>query len=330
MSVRALRRIQLGRETTAGTAVAATTIWRGIGALDDTRETTFPDEHVGLLMPVDRSYVPMLAGEIEFESVPATFEQILHVLEAGVKTVTPTSDSTGSGHVYTYPFPTTSQNAVKTYTIEGGDDQQAEEMEYAFVTEFTLEGNAGEAVMNSSMWTGRQVANTTFTSPLSLPAVEEILFQKGKLYIDDVDGTAGTTQAANTFLSFSLSVTTGQQAVFTGDGQLFFSFRKQVAPEISLDVTFEHDSVAVAEKAAYRNQTPRLLRLLFEGSPLTTAGNYQNKTLIIDLPGKWESFDKLGDQDGNDILAGTFRASYDPTYGSSGQIIVVNELASIP
>lgn len=330
MGIRALRRIQLGRETTAGTAVAATTIWRGLGVLDDQRETVFPDEHVGILMPVDRSYVPKLAGEIELESVPASFEQILHVLEAGVKTVTPAQDSAGSGYVYTYPFPTTAQNAVKTYTIEGGDDEQAEEMEYAFVTEFTLEGNAGEAVMLTSTWTGRQVANTTFTSPLSLPIVEETLFQKGKLYIDDVDGTAGTTQAANTFLSFSLSVKTGQQAVFTGDGNLYFSFRKQVAPEIMLDVTFEHDSVAVAEKAAHRNQTPRLIRLLFEGSTLTTAGDYTNKSLIIDLPGKWQSFDPIGEQDGNDILKGTFKVSYDPTYGASGQIIVVNELSSVP
>lgn len=328
--IQALRRIQLGRESTAGTAVAATTIWRGIGVLEDTRETVFPEEHVGILMPIDRSYVPRLSGEISLESIPATFEQILHVLEAGVMTVSPVVDTGGSGYVYTYPLPSAAQQAIQTYTIEGGDDEQAEEMEYAFVTEFTLEGNSGEAVMISSTWRGRQVQNTTFTPGLSLPAVEEVLFQRGKLYIDSVSGTAGTTQAANTFLNFSLSVQTGQTPVFTGDGELYFSFHKQVRPEITLDVTFEHDSIGVQEKNAWRNQTPRLLRLEFEGTALTTAGTYTNKTLIIDLAGKWESFDSLGEQDGNDTLSGTFRVAYNPTYGGSGQIIVVNEVASVP
>lgn len=330
--IQALRRIQLGRESTAGTVTAATTIWRGIGTLDDQRETVFPDEHVGILAGVDRSYVPRLAGEIEFERVPATFEQLLHVLEAGVKAVgAGTVDTGGSGYIYTYPLPVASQNVIKTYTIEGGDDQQAERMEYAFVSEFTLEGNAGEAVMLSATWTGRQVQTADFTPGLTLPVVEEILFQRGKLFIDAVDGTAGTTPAANTWLNFSLNVNTGHRAVYTGDGQLYFSFTKQTRPEITLDVTFEHDATGVAEKNAWRNQTPRLIRMLFEGSAFTTAGEmHSNKTFIVDLAGKWESFEKLGEQDGNDVLSGTFRVAYDPTYGAVGQMVVVNTVPSVP
>jgi len=157
------------REANAGTAVASTTIWRGLGVLDDKREIKFPDENVGIIGGTDRSYVSQLAGAISFESVEATFEQLPHILEAGVKLVgTGVADGAGSGKIYAYPFPTTALNTIKTYTIEGGDNQQAEEMEYAFVDSFKLSGNPGEALMMDAQWIGRQVTNTTFTGQYNL------------------------------------------------------------------------------------------------------------------------------------------------------------------
>jgi hypothetical protein len=328
--VKALRKLVLGREATAGTAVVCTTIWRGMGVLSDDRETVFPEEDIGYLSGVDRAYTPKLEASISMGSVEATFEQLPHILEAGVKTATPAQDSTGSGYVYTYTFPTTAANTLKTYTIEGGDNQAVEEMEYGFVESFTLEGNAGEALMVSAEWKGRQVSDSAFTTTATLPSVDEVLVSKGKVYIDDVDGTIGTTQISNTVLSVKLDVTTGQQAVYTADGNLYFSFVKTVMPEVMLDVTFEHDSNATDEIAAYRAGTPRLIRLEFAGPSLGTAGNFTTKVLRVDLAGKWESFGPLEDTDGNDTRTGTFRARYNATAAKYAEIAVVNELTALP
>ncbi len=54
---RALRKLQFGKETTAGTNVDATTIWRGMGTIKDEREVVFPAEDVGILGGTDRSYI---------------------------------------------------------------------------------------------------------------------------------------------------------------------------------------------------------------------------------------------------------------------------------
>ena len=130
MGIKALRKIQLGAETTAGTAVEADTIWRGIGVITDNRETIVPDEDIGYLSGKARNYCPKLEAAISMEPVPATFEQLPIILSAGVKNViTGVTDTGGSGKVYTYTFPTTSANTITPWTIEGGDDQQAEEME---------------------------------------------------------------------------------------------------------------------------------------------------------------------------------------------------------
>jgi len=330
MGSKALRKIQLGAETTAGTAVDADIIWRGTGVIKDNRETITPDEDIGYLSGKTRNYCPKLEAAITMDPVPATFEQLPVILSAGVKNViTGVTDTGGSGKIYTYTFPTTSANEITTWTIEGGDDTQAEEMEYAFVESFEISGNGGEALMMSADWKGRQVTKCSFTGSVTTPAaVEEILFGNGKLYIDEASGTIGTTLKSKTLLGMSLNVTTGWVAKYAADGALYFSWAHPTKPEVLLNMTFEHNSNAVAEKDAWIAGTSRQLRLLFEGKALTTSGGFAKKSLIIDLAGKWDSFDPLGETNGNDTVAGIFRAGYDATAAKFATIKVVNEVAS--
>lgn len=330
MASKKLRKIQIGLETEKGTALAATDVWRGEGMLEDQLEIVFPEEDIGILPGVDRSYIPKLAAGLAIEDTPLTFEQCPILLCCAVDDIVAgVQDGTGSGYVYAYVGPITSDPGFKTFTIEGGDDQQAEEMEYVFATEVTLKGAAGEAWMMGATLVGRQVVPTTFTGALVVSAVEEALFSKTKLYIDDGGGTIGTAVKSNTLLDAEVVITTGLQPVFTGDGELYFSFAKRVAPELVATITFEHDASSVAEKAAWRVQTTRLIRLVCLGSALTTPGVETNKRLTIDMAGRWESFEKIDEVDGNDIVRGTFRARYSTADTLFFQIDVVNEVTEL-
>jgi hypothetical protein len=333
--VKALRRLQIGQEATAGGSTdAASTIWRGMGVLTDLRETTFPEEDIGILGGTTRSYVAMAGGEISLEG-DATFEQLPYIFNAGLYKTTATTDS-GSGYVYVW----TAQNAstdpiestdLQTLMIEGGDNNEVEVMRFGFVREFNVSGNAAEVLAVNATLQGREiVGGQSYTAGLSIPEVESVLFSKGKLYIDPSSDTVGTTQVSNTMIAADLSMVTGWQAVMTADGRIDFSFIKRIADEITLSITYEHNGSATAEKAAWRNQTERAIRLIFEGKALTSAGTYTYKTLIIDLWGKYSSFDALSDQDGNDIVVANFRAAYSPTAANKAQFTIVNELATLP
>lgn len=330
--IKALRKIQLGEETTAaGTAIDATTIWRGQGSYQDDLELTFVEEDIGFISGVDRTYIAKLGGTLTMDDTPATFEQIGYLLGAGVKDVSGVADGPGSGFVYTYALPTTAANAVKTFTLEFGDNAGEEEGYYGFVKDIAIGGAGGEALTMGANWMTRAPAPGTFTVALSVPVVEDILFSKGVLFVDAVTTYPATTQVSSTLLAAALNITTGILPKFTADGSLDFTFIQYTRPEFLLDVTFEHNASAVTEKAAWRAETPRAIQLKFEGSAMETGGGtYTNKTLIIDLLGKWESFDSLSDQDGNDIVTGTFRAAYNDTASAMGQIIVVNELTALP
>lgn len=328
--VTALRKIQIGKETTPGTEVDATTRLWLTGVLKDDREVRFDEEYAGYLSGLGKTHIPFLAGSIAMEGI-ATFEQLPYILNAGVEGVSGSQDGAGSDYIYTYSFPTTAVKTPHYYTIEAGNDVQEEQMLYCFVSEFTLSGAVDETLKIAATWQGRQVDTGSFTAGVSPPTVEDILFNLGRLYIDDSGGTIGSTEKSNTLISAELSVVSGFKGQRAADGQKYFSYVYQARPEISLKLTFIHNSSAVSEISKWRSEAVRLLRLKWEGSSVSTPGTtYSKKTLIVDMAGKWEAFETLDEQEGNDVISGTFRPFYSSADALFAQIIVVNELASLP
>ena len=332
VGIRPLRKLIFGKEQTAGTAVAGTTIWRGSGMLQDDRAIKFVPEDVGIIPGTTRSYTRVLGGSLLLEAIEATYEQLPHILEMGVKLVTTgAADGSGSGKIYTYTFPTTSVNTLRTYTIEGGDNQEVEEMEYCHVTDFTLTGGETEGWTMGANIQGRQISPSSFTTAATLPSVETIIFGKTKLYYDAIGGSFGGTLKSNTLLNAQLTYNTGIRRKFTADGQLYFSFTQPTMPDVRLRLTFEHDATGAAAKVDWRAETEKKIRLITTGSTLTTAGSaYSVKTMIIDLCGKWESFGKIGDRNGNDILEGEFVGRYSETAAAFGEIKLVNTVTALP
>lgn len=329
---RALRKVQLGREATAGTEVDATTIWRGIGTLLDNRKIDRVSEDVAIIGGTTRTNTPMKGGSINLTQTPATFEQLLHVLEASVKTATPSQDGAGTDYIYTYACPSTSGNTIKTYTIEGGDDTGEEQMLYCFVKDWTLSGSGRTAWQLSANWQGRDVAPGTFTSALNLPAVNSMNFGMSKLYIDAIGGTIGSTVKANTLRMANVKYASGIEAKDTADGRLDFSFAQGTSYTLTGQLEFEHDSIALAEKIKWRAETAALVRIKVEGTVAfaTPGTTYSVPTVFINLPMKYSNFEKIGEANGNDIVTGSFFAAYDTTAAVAPSFVDVVELATVP
>jgi hypothetical protein len=331
---RDLRKLQLGQEGTAGTAVAASAIWRGMGTIKDERTVEFVEEDVAIIGGTTRNVETSEWGTLTMDSVGATFEQLMYPFAAGVEDVTTgAADGAGSGKIYQYDASTTAQNSIQTFTIEGGDDTQAEEFDYCFVQKITLTGEGQGQLMVASDWIGRAVTNTTFTGALSIPTVEDVIFNSGKLYIDNSGGTVGSTQVSGLLRSATLDWTTGYIPYWTVDGSKEFTSHKLAGrtEEIVLSMQYEHVAAAVTEKAYYRDQSIRLIQLLFEGTALGTPGTtYTYKSLVVNLAGIYTGWEKLGEVDGNDIVEVEFTARYSSTDSLKAQAIIVNEVASVP
>jgi hypothetical protein len=290
--------------------------------MQDMTQIVFAEEDVGQYPNQLRTYVPSEGAEISLEGV-CTYEQLPHILEMGIQTVTPSG--TTAPYTYTYTFATSAATTIKTYTIEYGDAEDAEDAEYVFCESFEITGAPDEALMVSATLRGRQVTQGQSFASLSLPAVEEMLFNTCVLYIDATGGTVGSTQVSNSFRSFSFSVTTGWQAVQTGDGNLYFTLAKLAgAPEIVLEITAEHDSSwdSAGEKANWLAETIRLIQIKASGT--------SSREMKISMAGLWETFGTIEDTDGNSTLTGTFRAGYSSSDTLFCNIAVANTLSSLP
>jgi hypothetical protein len=327
------RKMQLGGETVAGTAVPATCIHRGpANSIEDTRVIVNPEENVGYNVPLARVYTPEVGAGYDQPDCEMTFEYI-HELPASIKSVVSGSAlSTGSGILYDYPFPTTSgSHTFKTFTLEAGNNAEAAEMEYAFVDKWGISGEEKKALMWKGVhWTGRQRTSTTFTASLSPIAVEEILFSKGKLYVDSTGGTIGSTQKTNTWLGFELNCESGILPVTTGDGNLFFSFAKSTGIKLSGSIIVEDDSTATGLQSDWLANTIKLVRMDFVGSATGSSAPYANKLLRIDMAIFINKVNTLDSKNGNDTRKVDFTVVYSIADALFANIKVVNKLAALP
>ncbi len=290
-------KMQLGRESTAGTAVAASTVWRGpFSMIEDARERTIVEEQIGAFVQAERSYDSLISARWSQPATPLTYEQVCHILEAGVKTVTPSGTGAVKTRVYNYPFSGTTVNTIKTYTIETGSatvSADVYEMEMAFVEDFEFSGAFGEAWTMQSNWVGRQMTGTTFTSSLTAPTVNDCLFNQTLLYIDASGGTIGTTQKSGVLTAASIKVETGLMQVPVGDGHLYAVDYKWTQPEITFSITMELEdgSIVATERGIYRSNGTRLIRL--KTSPSASL-QFQ-----IDMAAKYDSISDYENSDGN-------------------------------
>jgi hypothetical protein len=321
-----MNKIQLGRETTFGTAVAASTIWRGpFAMLEDASERVIVEENVGTLVQAERSYDSKYMARLAMPATELTYEQFPHILEAGVMTATPSGSYT---RAYLYP----TNNTVPTpkpYTIEtfnAAADNDCLEAEGCLVEEFTVDGAPGEAWKMSANWFGRQVTPTTPTSISTLVAVEEALVPKTLLYIDATGGTIGTTQRSGVFMGGSVKVTTGLVPVPIGDGNLYHLTYKWTRPSITYSLNFELQddtvSVVAAERAFQKSSTVRLIRLSIPGT--------SSRSIIMDFAAKHDKVNGYENSNGNTTVRIDGHAVYSSTDALFWSCTVVNSVSALP
>jgi hypothetical protein len=330
---KALSRVYLAPQAAFGTAVAAQTAWRGIAQFPkDARGKEMPEENIGYTSKTSRQHDLFHLAEMEFPETTATYEQILHLFEAGIQTVTPSADGSGTDSIFSYVMATGDANTIAYYTIEGGNNKNAEEMQDALVREFTLAGRKKEAWKMSAVWDGTQTTDTTFTAGISVMPVNAIKFQKTKLYIDNVSGTIGTTQIANSFLDFSLKYTTGWYLSHTGDGDMTPSFAEYVGATATLSMTLLHNAATKAERDLWKANTPRQIRIQAVGeTAFGSAGTaYSYPTINLDMAGVYTVFDAPNEDDeGASVYKVEFEVGYDTTAALGFEALVAAELSGL-
>ncbi len=252
----------------------------------------------------------------------------------------PVSASSAAVSIPVGPAPTTTSPITYSYTLEAGDDAWAEVAPYVLADEVSLKFVGGEAMTMKGKLSARYGTATnavgSFSNVGTLPLVEEILSGLGTFYLTPSGSGWGTGQVtAGNILAGDIQIKTTWTRKFPVDsGNLYSSTAVFAGIEITGELTLEamvsgtYGAFGSAgQKDKWRSEVPQLLRAQWPGGAITAGTTYLTKLLQIDLPIKWDTFEPLGEQKGNDIVVGKFFSYYNeqtPTAGRGTFTIVRN------
>ncbi|OBW61099.1 MAG: hypothetical protein A9183_03065 [Dehalococcoides mccartyi] len=323
---RALRKIQIGLETTPGSVAAATT--RFIGTLNMALEQKYnrpEDRETGSLSSYEYSSVVGRMATLPLEG-EAYFEQLAYILGMAIKgDVTATGGA--SPYIWTYLPSLTALNSPDTYSIEYGDDIQAFVSTYCFAKSLEISGTIDEALKFKADVIGQSVEKTTFTTAISNPtSLTPIVVDTGKLYVDTSWANLGNTEKASTIVDFNWKISEGVLPFKALNGSLSYTDRSEKKRHIELEGTFAFNSVTNDLWTNFTAQTPVFARLQFTG-PAITGGN---STFVLDGCYVIDSYGALEDKDGLDIVKLKLVSIKDSTSAKEWQAVLTNSLATMP
>jgi hypothetical protein len=312
--------VQYGKETTRGTAVAATKIWPGQTGtkLGNDTKLAFIEEQQNVrtlnrrVMPYQKLYRNNLTTQ------HTTFQQMLFPLSCGLKgSVTPVLQTTGQGdYLWDFTPSLTATNAPHAATIEIGDDVQFWEAEYCMFDKISLSGSidqeGGDAPVSlDAGFFGRQLTSTTKTGALSLATGEVMNAKLARLYLDTAWSGIGGTELSNLLRSFQIEIITGLKPDSTGSANKYFNSYKEGVIAVMGSFTIEAGTTANTILGLLQAGTFRAARLSIIGSQI---GSGVNHKLNIDLGGFFEAVDPIASEDRGDNLATfTIKGAYDTT-----------------
>lgn len=327
-----LRLAQIGLESTAGTAVAATAKLVGDITYTPEIEREFEEFPRGVRAPVTGGGFALQHGSMFEYDGNLTFEEAVYIGLLGLQN---DAAPTGTGpYVWTMQPVLTGATTVKTATIEfvvddGSTKHHEREAAYCFMTEFEISASASEATKCKWTLEGRADGTSTVTTSLApLTGRTVVPANLWTIYIDAAGGTLGSTQKTQTLREFSLKVNTGLTRDFTLDARTTLDHTGINSGMITGDfeLTMEHNANAATEIAAWRSGGVRLVRLKADNGVASTG----NKVVQIDLAMKYTDPPEFSQEDGIEIVTMKGSLEYDSTETLVCDLIITNGLSAQP
>lgn len=333
--------LQIGRETTPGTAVPATKSLRSMSI------SLNPQVESEAFRPKGFKYATTVAANKEWaggdiEGVP-TYDEIV-VPFSGIlsqATVAQQMDGATPTGAYKWTFSPSSSSADNPaiYTIEEGDATIAERMTHGLVTDFDLDISRSEVGMGGTVIGQRLETGITKTiNPVALAAdLVPILPGQVCIYISDTRAGLGTVGASTagarqgTALSIHPSIGGRFEPVWYLNCILnsFGSYVEAPEPDFSLEYMVEANANGLAWLDKFRTGMTQFVRIEATGPTIYTGAAPQKYLLAWDFAVKVLEPGEKSDEDGVYAIAPTLQVVHDNTWGKATEVTVINKVASL-
>jgi len=318
--------VQVGMETTAGSAVSASKKWQVYTV------TPAIQAEVNTFRPSGAKFVTSGALGREWIEAriegPLDYEHIVYLLASAMSYAAPSQQGTTTAYKWTHAIAQSAEDTVKTFTVEIGDTSRAGKFTYGLVREMTITLSREEATVAATMvgqaW---QDGITMTNSPTAIP-VKRVLPTQVDVFLDTTSSGIGTTKLTR---AFRAELTLGERYGLVwplNSAVNGFAAHVETPIEATLALRVEADSSGMTPLVRLRSGDPLYVRIKATGP--TIAGSY-TYSLQMDMAGIVSEVGAFEDEDGVYAIEWTLAVAHDAAWGSGKnlEITVVNTRSAL-
>lgn len=322
--------VQIGVESTPGTAVAATKKLLAVSVEPD------PQAEVAQFRPRGLKHMTVAALTKEWMAArltgQPTYTELVYLLSSLLTTAAITTPGGATNaRKWTFAPSSSSADSPKTFTIEQGaaaGTTRAHRFAHALVNALTLSfsRNAGVGLTGSLL--GRRIEDgITPTTGLSGVALVPVLPTQVDVYVDTTSGGLGTTKLTRAFdAEWSVGGRYGPLWVLNS-AQPSFTTTVETPPDVGVALHVEADAEGMGFLTQLRSGDTRFIRIEATGPEVEAGQNYK---LRIDLAAKVVGIADFGnDIDGVVATGWNWAITHDDGWGKAYQVEVTNGLTAL-
>ncbi len=325
--------VQVGVETTPGTAVAATKRLGSIGF------SVGVQADISTRRPIGQKYPSLQVlgrewSEADIEGGPVYTElpYIFASLLSRPTSVTQIMDGTTATGAYRWVFDSTSfgDDNPATFTLEQGSPARAHRLTNGIISEFGLEWDTEEVEISGTLL-GRAIEDgITMTASPTQAAQVPLKPRDISVYLDNAHTGLGTTKLTR-LLTGEFNLSDRYAPLWVVDRALAsFANTIEGEPELEFTLTQMADEQGMASLRAMRDGATRFMRLEALGPVIySTATATVRHTLLLDVAGQVSEPGEFSDEDGVYAMEWTFGGIHDPAWGRALRAEVITTLAAL-
>lgn len=317
--------VQLGVEATPGTGVAANKYLANLGM------SVQPDLNFNSFRPSGAKFKSNLVPGKDFSAVKldglVTYSEIVYLLSGLVSFAAPVQQGGTTAYKWTHSPITSSEDTIKTFTMEQGSAARAHKYAYGLVTGLDMEFTRDACSLSGSMIGQNLQDGITLTGSPSAVESMPVVPKHVSVFADNTSGGLGGTK-----LTRVLKAGVKLDARFAGlwavdASNPSYGAHVETEPTAQFTLMVEADVNGMGLLTTARTPATKFVRI--EAVSDQNAGAAFPYKLTLDMAGQVSSISEFSDQEGVYALEYTFDMVHDATFGKAFTFAATNKLTTL-
>lgn len=321
--------VQIGVESTSGTAVAADKKLQSLG-IDPA-----PQHNKQVFRPTGHKYptVAALGKEWITASIDGapTYSELIYPLSSILTEATPTQpDSSAAPNTYEWLFEpsTTDPDTVKTFTVEQGSSERAHRFAHGLVTGLTITYTRDEITLSGDMLGQKLEDDVSLTADPDDVDLIPVVSDEVNVYVDDSAANLGNTKFTRVLRAeFQLNNRFNPLWVLDRAEDSFATIVETV-PAGQVTLLLEADAQGMGLLTDLRNEDKVFIRIEGEGDVIEDTQNYEFR---LDTAVELTELGSGGFEDEEGVFAVQAQGTifHDATWDKALSVLLRNQQSSL-